>query len=308
MRSVAFTSIYAIVSLLFLIGIAGCGANTGTGSSSYGADAGSWPQSPNRTPAAATPAANAKSDEPPNVPLLVVLRATSAENEQLLLDVAGVDLKYGNQWVPAATKATMADAEVLPLKATEKGISALLANKPIPKRKYTHVRLTLTDKKTQLTHKDEASLPLTLSVASISLKEWTPDEESDKQKTNLLLITLDGTKVKKEKDSATLPADAITVQTTPPVGGISGKLDPPTANARIEALWGASKVSLGSAIPDAQTGAFTISPLPPGAYRLDFKTPGKKLIEPLKDAIAVESKLVALKALALTQEIGRAHV
>jgi len=285
-----------LFALPLLLMIAGCGAMsntvpTGTG---IGADAGPWPASPNRTAANANGKPNA--DEVPNAPVVVVLRAKSAENEEIKIDVTGVQLKSGGTWYDVAKKTDIAAITAQPVRAGEKGTSALLAKGLVPKRKYTQFQLKLDDKNTLLLTKTD-SRALTLKNTVFDLHDWTPD---DKKKENVLVINLDGSK--HSADSATLASDAVSVRTEDAAGSITGKLNPALPTARIEVFWSGSKVSFGYDTPAAQGGTFTLKDLPAGPYTLTFTVPGYRLVEPPKDAIIVAGKAVDLKELALTPE------
>lgn len=273
--------------------LAGCGMNPGTSSSAVGADAGPWPQGPNRTTALQRPAA----DQVPMVPLLVVLRAHSAKGEELRLDVGEVALKQADQWYTVTTRADMVRLQALPLVVPEQGTSALLAHTQIPRRKYSYVRVQLQDKSTAVV-RGEVTLPLTVLETTKGLGDWTPDEKTP----NVLTVTLDGTKVATTPDSANLPAEAMTVSRVLPNGGVSGKLTPALPGAEVKAFWGKSDVVLGSALPDARTGAFSIAHLPTGNYRLEFRTPGYRPVDPVKNPLVVKDKVILLDSLALTHD------
>lgn len=283
-----------LLPLLFVL--AGCGATSGMtpGSSGIGADAGPWPTAPTRNTNTTRPGA----DEAPDAPVVVILRAKAADNEELRLDVTGVEVKFGGSWFDVAKKSAITAITAMPARVDSNGASMLLSKGMVPKRKYTHFQIRLDDKKTMLVS-GNSKIPLTVKSAIIELKEWTPDE---KKKVNVLVVTLDGTKITRTAESATLPADAITVQPEEATGAISGKLDPTLPTATIEAFWSGSKTSFGSVAPAAQDGSFTISDLPAGPYTLEIRTPGYRLVKPLKDAVNVETKTVELKDLTLTPD------
>ena len=284
-------------ALLALIGVSGCGATTG--GTGYGADGGQWPQSPSRAPLGA--AGKTKAEEPPRVPLTVTLRLTAPEEVALALDIEKVELKTEKSWVPVAVRPVIEGFNALPVRAGKTAAIALLYTGAIAKRPYTQARLTLRAATTRYTHGDTA-LPLALESTTVTFSEWTPAAD----KPNLLAIAVDGAQVGVTETRATLPAAAFTASTALPTGGITGMLDPPTANAIIDLYWGAGKVKFRSVPPpDGQTGLFTIADLPAGAYRLELRTPGRTLIEPLKELIAVDTKLVKLPRLALTTDTGR---
>ncbi len=137
-------------------------------------------------------------------------------------------------------------------------------NTQVPKRKYSHFQLLLDSTNTLLVTAN-GKLPLTLGTTSFELHDWLPDE---KKPWNVLVITVDGTKVVQSADgtSATLPAAAIAMHMEDATGAITGKLIPISPTAHVEALWSGTKISLNSDTPSAQDGTFTIKNLPDGAY------------------------------------------
>lgn len=283
-----------LFAVLALAGIFGCGTAT-TGASGYGADAGPWPQAPARsTPGGANPSAS----QVPDVPIVVLLRGKAAENQQLDLEVTQVDLKFESQWVPVANRDAIAKNESLPLHMTQKGIIAMLATPKtkVPQRKYTHLRLRFDDRKTKLAQGDK-KVPLTLQ-ATLDLGEWTPDDKT----INLLTVTVDGTKVKATDSSATLPTEAVTVAKGTTTAGVTGKIVPAAPTARVDAFWGSSKVLIGTAVPTAQDGAFQITNLPAGSYRLEITNPGFHPADEKKNIVSVEDKVVALGDMQLVKD------
>ncbi len=287
--------LWLLLAISLAIGLAGCGA-TGTGGSGIGADGGSWPQGPSRGTTQPT-ATRPSTDEVPTAALMVMLRGKAAEDQELRLTITQIEVKFKDQWVPVANKEAINKLESMPVRIGEKGTTfAMLANTSIPRRKYTHLRLHLDDKKTLVVHgekKEQSSL--TLQSTTFELGDWTMDEK----KTNVLTITVDGTKA---TDGNTLPAAAVTVSKGMPTAGISGKLSPALPTARVDAYWGTSKLVLGSAVPSAQDGAFTIANLPAGSYRLEMTTPGYAQSEPRKNPILLEDKFVTLDEIKLISE------
>lgn len=293
----AFSMRWALIALA-LLGVAGllagCGATSGTTSGGgYGSDSGPWPTAPNR--ATGTTATRPAGNEPPTAPLYVVLRGKSADAETLKLAVASVEVKFEDSWTPVANKSLITAQETLPLTLGAKGTTCLLAKTDVPRRKYSHLRLRVDDAETALV-RDDKKTALTLQTSVLTLAEWTPAEG----KANLIILTVDGTKVTHTDDSATLPADAITVTTGLATGGVSGKMTPALPTARVEAFWGSSTTPIAGANPSAEDGAFTIENLPPGSYRIEVRAPGHRLIEPLTDPIAIDAKVVPLRKLDLT--------
>ena len=272
--------------------LAGCGATSGTGGTGYGADAGPWSQSPNR----ATP--TGQPEQVPNVALAVLLRGKSAENEQIKLDIAQLELKYLDQWVPVTNRDAIARIETLPLIISQKGITAMLATQKtmVPRRKYTHLRLRFDDKKTLLV-RGEKELPLTLQ-ATLELGEWTPEEKA----INTLTVTLDGTKVTATTGSATLPTNALTIAKGTASAGFNGKIVPASPTARVDAFWGNTKLVIGTAIPAAADGAFQIPNLPAGNYRLEVTNPGYHQADEDKKPITLDGKVLDLGNLKLLKD------
>ena len=285
---------------LLAIALAGCNTAASNGyGSGIGAEGGMWPSAPARQNTA-----KANPDDPPRVPLMVVLRVKSAEGEYITLDMDKVELKYAKQWVQVTNRVGMIAVDALPLHAADKGAAALLYTGTIQKRKYTALRFSISEKKTELV-REKTKYPLTVQGTTLTLGEWTPADPDAKVKTNLLTIEIDGTKVKKIKDSATLAAEASTISTALPAGALTGKLDPATPNANVDVYWGNSKTLLGTTMPDALTGAFTVTHLPAGLYRIDVRAKDRKLVEPLKNLISVDAvKATDLKALALMDAGG----
>ena len=287
-----------LVGLLGVLALAGCGTtgNSLTGSSGTGADAGPWPQAPMRakTATATTPSP----DDPPMAPLRVLLRAKSPKDElELRLTPLQVDVKFKEQWVPVTTGADIAKIEALPLRFDAKGAVSLLAKTQVPKRKYTQVRLRLDEKKSLLATTTQKWMLNAPTPVVLDLGEWTPDEKSQ----NMLCFTIDGSKITTSDTTATLPADAVTLAKGVPAGGISGKLSPTLPTAHVDIYWGKTKVLFASVNPAAD-GAFTVDQLPPGSYRLEMTTPGFHQIEPRKDLVHVEDKVIALHDTELTPD------
>lgn len=285
--------------------LAGCGANTGSygGNSGVGADGGPWPTrgaNNNSQHNSDIPAPN----EQPKAPLLIVLKATTAEGESMSLNVASVDLRYDKGWYTVVTKdgknGTAKFAQSMPVTADEKGATVLLANTQAPRRKYTSVRLTFADERTTLIPKGaEASpLPLLVEKTTINIGEMSL-EPAEK---NVLTIAVDGAAVEKHPTSATIPAKAVTAAKDVATGSISGVLNPAVANARITAIWGDSTIELGHAVADTQKGAFTVNKLPAGHYTIKISAAGHRLVDPLTKLIAVGSKDVSLGAIQLAEE------
>ncbi len=139
--------------------------------------------------------------------MLVVLRVTAAKDQQLQLAVTGVQLKSGGTWLDLAKDAEIKANYAHFISAGEKGAAALLAkNTQVPKRKYSYFQVLLDSTNTLLVTAN-GKLPLTLANTALALHDWQPDE---KKPWNVLVITVDGTKVVQNADgtSASLPADA----------------------------------------------------------------------------------------------------
>jgi hypothetical protein len=295
MRATFFIGLAGAALALFFL--AGCGTTTGGTGGGYGADAGPWPSSPART--TPTAAGNPSAAQVPNAALVVLLRGKASEEQALELDIAQIDLKYGDQWVTVTNREAIAKIESLPLRMTKGSLTAMLAGPKttVPKRKYTHLRLRFDDRKTKLVA-GEKKLPLTLQ-ATLELGEWTPDEKT----INTLTVSVDGAKVTATGNSATLPADAISVAKGTAAAGVSGKIVPALPTARVEAYWGDTKVVIGSAVPSAQDGSFQIPDLPAGAYRLAIVTPGYHRDDPPKDPLLLEDKVVLLGDIRMLKDV-----
>ncbi len=284
-----------------LFAFAGCGsmpANT-VGSSGTGADAGPWPTAPARSTATNGTDPNAI----PNTPVLVVLRATAPADEELRLAVTGVQIRSGGNWFALAKASDIKASYPKAIRAGAKGIAALLAkNSKVPKRKYNALQLLLDNGNSVLVTSD-GNQPLVLKNTQFELKDWQPDE---KKPWNVLVITLDGAKVTVDQNGATLPAEAISEQTEEATGSIAGKLVPVSPTSRVEAFWGDSKISLGTAVPSAADGSFTIKDLPDGPYTLNFTTPGYRLTAPLKAPVIVaKNKAITLDDITLTPDTAQ---
>lgn len=312
-----------LVLLPLLLTLAGCGAMPGNtvGGTGAGADAGPWPTPPAH---AAVDANSMSADQNPNTSVLVVLRASTAEDQELRLAITGVQLNSGGQWFDLAKAAEIKANYPQPIRVVSKGSAVLLAkNAKVPKRKYSQCRL-LVDGTNSLLVTASAKMPLTLKNTAFMLKdlpdakpdstadstagqkskdkEWTPDA---KKAWNVLVITLDGSKVVPSQDNsgATLPAEAASISLEDANGTVTGKMVPILPTARVEAYWGGSKISLGSDTPTAQDGSFTIKNLPDGAYTLDYTTPGYRLVDPAQESVSVaKGKTATLKDVVLTPE------
>lgn len=298
LRSVPMICALIALSVCGLLGC-GTGSNGMTGGNGVGDAAGPWPQAPTRT--APTAAGRPAADEPPKAPVIVQLISKAAKEHEVRLDVERVEVKYLENWFPMVQRKDIADSETLPLRAGDKGATFLLVRTDIPRRAYTHLRLQLADAKTALVVDEQTTLPLTLKGTTIELKELKLDDK----KPNLITITIDGTKITTTAESATLPAEALTVTVSHPAGGVSGKVTPPMPNARVELFWKESKTLLGSGVPALSDGGFTITNLPPGHYRVEVRAPGHHLVEEVKGLVAVEQKIAALKPLALAADTGQ---
>ena len=126
--------------LPLLLLLAGCGAMPGNtvGGAGAGADAGPWP---------AAPAHNLDADsheKNPKTSVMVVLRGSTAADQELRLAVTGVQLNSGGSWFDLAKEKEIKANYPQPLHIIAKGSSALLAkNANVPKRKYSQFRLLL---------------------------------------------------------------------------------------------------------------------------------------------------------------------
>jgi hypothetical protein len=288
--STLLSLIFSGLLLAVLAAVSGCGTTPASGGG-YGADAGPWPQAPTRS-TATTPA---NPDQPPTVPITFTLRGKAAAGQELRLNVTQIELRYGERWHTVAKAEDIARNEALPLRFGAKEGFALLTRTTVPRRSYNYVRLTFAKEKTVLVRENTPDAVLTVpATVPLPIGEWTPSDT----KPNLITITLEGGKLK-IAETPTLPADAFTAKALSPSGGISGKITPAAPTARVDVYWGASKVLLGSVTPSSQDGSFTLSNLPAGQYRVDVNAPGQQVSEPLKEAVAVEDKMVALKAMEL---------
>jgi len=290
-----------VLLLPALFALAGCGsipANT-VGSSGTGADAGPWPSSPARNLATNT----MQPGDIPTTSVLVVLRATAPAEEEMRLAVTGVQIKSGNSWFTLAQDTDIKATNPRGIRAGAKGAAVLLAkNIKVPKRKYTTLQLLLDNKKSVLVTSD-GNQPFTLKNTQFVLKDWQPDE---KKPWNVLAITLDGTQVTLDKNGAALPSEAASAQFAEANGSITGKLVPVSPTSRVETYCGESKISLGTDVPAATDGSFTIKNLPDGPYTLNFTTPGFRLSEPLKGPVyVVKNKAVKLDDIILTPETAQ---
>lgn len=294
------TNVVLTLLAFLALGLLGCsaGSNGVAGGSGYGDSAGPWPQGPQRT-AAGTPGATpaGAKDESPRADVQLILVAKAPAGEEVQLDVDRVEVKFGDTWSPIVVRKDIADTEALPLRAGEKGSTFLLARTEILRKKYTHLRMQLTDGKSALRH-ETASIPLTLRSTTVELK----DLKFDEKKPTMFTLTVDGTKVTKTGESATLPADAFDVAVGTPGGSIVGQVTPAIPNTRVELYWGTSKKLIYSVVPSLADGAFTVNNLPPGKYRVEVRAPGHHLADAPKDLIAVDTKVATLKPLTLTAD------
>ncbi|MHB9130594.1 MAG: peptidase associated/transthyretin-like domain-containing protein [Armatimonadota bacterium] len=294
-RTYAWYALSLALTALLAFVLAGCSTSPGGYTSGgTGADGGPWPTAPNRQQAN-TPAR--PSDAPPPANLVVLLQGKSAKDQELQLNIDRIELKYEDKVQLVTTGVEIAKQEKLPLRFGEKGTTILLVKTQVPRRKYSHIQLRLADEKTSFVA-GEQTQHLTLASSAFELGDWTPDEK----KPNVITISLDGTKVATKGDSATLPTTGISVKTSIPKGGISGKLIPPATAGRVDIYWGTGKTLIGSAVPSPQDGTFTIENLPSGSYSVDIHVPGQRLIDPLTKPVNVEEKVLALPKLELTAE------
>ncbi|MHB9024308.1 MAG: carboxypeptidase-like regulatory domain-containing protein [Armatimonadota bacterium] len=288
------TLIWIMLPLLCLgalLALAGCGALSGTPTSgSYGADAGPWPTGQPR------PGTTTRTDDVPSVPLVVVLQGKTSEGEELRVDIAQVDLKFKDRWLTIANRDGITKNAKLPFSFTQKGGTLLVAKTTVPKQAYSHVRVLFVDTKTVLV-KGETSLPLAVESSALELGKWAMENE----KTNSLVLTIDGAKVKEGEKSATLPAGALTVKTGVPTGAVNGKVQPAMPTAKVEVYWGDTTVQFGSAVPAAKDGAFAIGNLPAGSYKVKISAPGQHPTNPL-DPVQVAEKAVNLEPIQLVPD------
>lgn len=288
---------------LLVMALAGCGSTGGT-TSGYGADAGPWPQAPLRSMAPAT------TDTATTTRILVLLRAkTPQDNQELQLVPQQIELKYVEpktnkvQWMPVSGKTDIAAYETLPMRFGPKGSVTLLAKTQVPLRKYTQLRMRFDDSKSLLVNTDPAVVPTqkwslnNISPLLLDLGDWTPDDKNP----NMLMLTLDSNQLTKSVNTASLPMTAFSVSKSIPAAGIGGKVLPPLPTARVDVFWGKSKTLIETTNPGAD-GVYTIGHLPPGSYRLELTTPGFHQIEPRKDPVSVEDKVVTLADTQLTPD------
>lgn len=284
--------------LPLLFAFAGCGsmpANT-VGSSGTGDSAGPWPSAPQRSQTTTA----TKPGDTPNTQVLVVLRATAPANEEVRLAVTGVQVKSGGSWFPLAKDTDIKANYPKAIRVGATGASALLANNTkVPKRKYSALQILLDTSNSVLVTSD-GNQPLVVKNTVFDLHDWQPDE---KKPWNVLVITVDGSKITLDQNGATLPAEGTGTLMEEANGSITGKLVPISPTSRVEACWGGSKISLGADVPSAQDGSFTIKNLPDGPYTLNFTTPGYRLAAPLKGPITVlKNKAVKLDDINLTPD------
>ena len=289
--------VFPLAVMLWLLG--GCGsAGPSVAGSGTGADSGPWPS----RPANNTAATGTKGEEAPKASVTILLRATTAKDIPLALNVAKVELKYDkDQWLPVATGETINQLQALPLHVDDKGASALLSNGLIDRRAFNGIRLTFSGEKT-LIDKEKNPIPLTVDTAQLSFKEWTPDPKT----TNAIILTLDGKKVKMSGARARLESSAISAKTLVPTGGISGTIAPMLPTAQVEVTWGDTKIAFGHANPTVPDGAFTIANLPPGKYQIKIIADGYVLGDDKPKPVTVEEKVVKLEKITLTKEQEKA--
>ncbi|HEY3416363.1 MAG TPA: carboxypeptidase-like regulatory domain-containing protein, partial [Armatimonadota bacterium] len=258
-----------------LLALAGCGSLAGgtTSSSGYGADAGPWPNGGNRQ--AGSNNTTHGDENAPVVPMVIVLQGKTGDKEEMRLDIQQVDLKLKDNWKTIVKREDIVKNATLPFRFGPKGNTLLVVKTLVPKAAYSHVRILFDDKKTSLL-KGEATLPLAVESSALELVKWTMEDG----KTNALVLTIDGTKVKEGENSATLPAAALAVKTGVPTGAITGKVQPVLPNAKVEVYWGDSTVQLGSVAPAAQDGAFSLTNLPAGSYKVKITAPGQRPANP----------------------------
>ncbi len=283
-----------VIALGALLALVGC-STAGTTSGGTGAEAGPWPTAPTQ-PSSSRPA----TDETPNAPLMVLLRAAAPEDTQLRLAVTQIEFKVveknTERWVTVVKKDDVAKNEPAPLLFGAKGGTALLANVQVPRRKYTAVRVTLEDGKAALL-KEKKESKLTVKLPQFPLPEWTPDDKLP----NLLTLKLDIGKLVKATDTApaTLPAEAFSLTHGVATCILTGKVQPALPNAKVELFWGASKTALRTVAPTAD-GTFSVSDLPEGKYRIDVRANGYALQNPPKELLNVTAdKPLALDPLTL---------
>jgi len=292
------TSAPALIFLLALpiVALLGCSttATNTYGGNGVGADAGPWPQSPNRT---TNTNPNTQTDVP-NAPLLIVLRGTTAEKSSMRVDITQIDFKLGDKWITQVKRPDILKNEtVTPFSFGEKGGAALLANTLIPKRKYAQIRVHWDERKAEF-QQAEAKAALSIKGGVFDLTDWTPDEKAP----NLLTIILDGTKIAHVANSATLAAEACTVTAGVAKGSITGSVTPALPTSRIEVYWNTAKLPFRSVAPNTD-GTFTVDQLPDGKYRVVVRSPGYHLKTALKDLISVTGeKPVTMEKLELMQE------
>ena len=126
----------------------------------------------------------------------MVLRATAPADEELRLAVTGVQIKSGGSWFTLAKDTDIKASYPKAIRAGAKGIAVLLAkNVKVPKRKYDSLQLLLDNGNSMLLTSD-GNQPLLLKNTQFALKDWQPDE---KKPWNVLVVTLDGTKVTLEQ-------------------------------------------------------------------------------------------------------------
>lgn len=299
----------ALFAVAVLLGLAGCSSMsttpTGGGASGYGANADLLPQRP------ATP--NDAASTPLSVPMAVLVRASAADATSLTLAISKVELQYTEKnkdkdkllWYTLADSKTLKKMALppLPLQVSTKGAIDLLSCGQVPTKDYSAIRLSF-EKGTSFTLKQTA-MPLALETTTFTLSKWTLDPKI----TNVITLTLDGTKVVAATDSsaAKLAASAVSISNGIAAGSISGKLTPAAGAAKIEAFWGESKVAMANAVAKTDDGTFTIANLPPGPYHLTITATGYHPTTALKPT-TVETTTTDLGAIAMTADsITTAH-
>ncbi len=284
--------------ILFVIIISGCSTTTGSNSGSIGADSGPWPSKPTRDLQSSTK----DNDKVVLVPLWINIRCQLGEKESLVLDVESVELKSDKQKTVLFSNKDLELVNPTGIKFNSKQQYQIISSSPIKKYKYIQFKFKINDEGSFYMD-DKIKYNLVAYDGTITLANWIPIEPVNDIRSNLLILSLkrDDLILNKEKMTAEIRKDSISITPASPTGAISGKVSVFQPSTKLIAIFNGTTLELRSVIPESSDGSFSITGLPPGLFKLKIITGTNAFV--LNDkVIDVKDKTVDIKEVKIEQQ------
>ena len=251
------------ILLAMIILITGCSTTTGSNSSSTGADSGPWPSKPTRN----VQQNINDTDKVISVPLYVSLKSQLDEKESLVINVNSIELKTDKQSFIIASNKDIRLLNPAGIKFTNKIQIQIATASSVKKYKYLTLKLKLNSENSFFCD-DKLKYFLSSLETSLPLSNWVPYEPSGDIRANVLQISIkkDNIILNKEKMTAEIKPEALSILPIIPSGGITGKVSTFQPSTKVIAIFNGTSLEMGSVIPNSSDGSFTITGLPSGIY------------------------------------------